>query len=131
MEIGGLKKQDFEVWVPFEDARVLIRYVSREELQGIRKRATVASWNRQHQREEQFDGMKADILLGRAAVRDWKGFTMEGVDYPYSPENCDELMRGFTAFARFVNDVCVDLQALQEEEAKQKVKNSSRISGTE
>ncbi len=135
MEIGGLKKTDFEVWVPFgeeqDGARVLVRYVGRADVQELRKRAVVVSWDRQHQRQERLDGIKWDVLLGRAAVRDWKGFTMEGADYPYSPENCDELMRGFTAFARFVNDVCVDLQALQEEEAKQQAKNSSRISGTE
>ena len=135
MEIGGLKKQDFEVWVPFcEDgdlARVLVRFVSREELQEIRKKAITTSWDRQHQKEERLDGLKADILLGRAAVRGWEGFTMEGADYPYSPENCDELMKGWSEFARFVNSVCVDLVALQEEEAKQRAKNSSGTSGTE
>ncbi|MDA8087422.1 MAG: hypothetical protein M0Z75_12045 [Nitrospiraceae bacterium] len=135
MEIGGLKKQDFEVWVPFgaegDPAEVLVRYVSRAELQDIRKKATVTSWDRQHQKEERLDAVKADVLLGRAAVRDWKGFTMEGREYPYSPENCDELMRGWTQFARFVNEICVDLQALQEEDERRKIKNSSRISGTE
>ncbi len=133
MEIGGLKKQDFEVWVPFgeegDPARVLVRFVSRAELQDIRRKATVTSWNRQHQKEEQFDGLKADVLLGRAAVRGWEGFTMEGADYPYSPENCDEIMKGWGEFARFVNNVCVDLQALHDEEAKQKAKNSSGTSG--
>ena len=141
MEIGGLRRQDFEVWVPFgEEAgdgpdkngtRVLVRFISRAEIQEIRKKASVISLNRQHQKEERFDALKADILLGRSAVRGWAGFTMEGADYPYSPDNCDELMKGWSEFARFVNSVCVDLQALHEEEAKQKTKNSWRTSGTE
>ncbi len=133
MEIGGLKRNDFEVWVPFADdgAQVLVRYVCREELQVVRRKALIVSWDRQHQKEERLDAIRADVLLGRAAVRDWEGFTMEGQEYPYSPENCDELMKGWTEFARFVNNICIDLQALQEEEAKQKAKNSSRISGTD
>ncbi len=133
MEIGGLKKQDFQVWVPFgeDGSKVLVRYVSRAELQEIRKKATVASWDRHHQKEDRVDGIKADVLLGRAAVRDWKGFTMESAEYNYSPENCDELMRGWSEFARFVNSICVDLQGLQEEDTKQQIKNSSSTSGTE
>ncbi len=135
MEIGGLKRNDFEVWMPFgeegDPATVLVRFVSRAEIQEIRKKATVTSYTRQHQREEQFDGLKADVLLGRAAVGGWEGFTMEDQDYPYSPENCDFLMKEWPEFARFVNNVCVDLQALQDEEAKQTAKNSSRTSGSD
>ena len=132
MEIGGLKRQDFVVWVPFgSDASVLVRYVSRAELLEIRRKAAVVSWDGRHQKTEQFDAIKADVFLGRAAVRGWQGFTVEETEYPYSPENCDELMKGWTEFARFVNSVCVDLQAMQEEEGKQKIKNSSGTSGTE
>jgi hypothetical protein len=130
MEIGGLQREDFQVWVPFgDDAEVLIQYVPREVLQQIRRKATRITWDRKHQKEEQFDPIKADELLGRNAVKDWKGLTMNGEPYPYSPENCDFLMRKWVEFARFVNEVCVDLEALVEEERRQKVKNSVTSSG--
>lgn len=137
MEIGGLKKKDFQVWVPFgvqdekNGAQVLIRYLTREDLQEITRKATVVAWDRRNPRESHLDATQADILIGRAAVKGWKGFTHDGNDYPYSPENCDELMKGWMEFAQFVNDVAIDLQRLQEVEAKQTVKNSSRTSGSE
>ena len=130
MEIGGLKK-DFEVWIPFQDARVRIRHMRREDVREMTRTATVLEFDLNHQKQERFDGLKFDVLLGRAAVRGWEGFTVDGKDYPYSPEHCEELMRGWALFARFVNEVCTDLQALQAEEEKEKAKNSSRISGTE
>ncbi len=133
MEIGGLKRNDFQVWVPFgnDGAQVLVRYVGREELQDIARKATVRSWDCHHQPQERLDVLKGDVLTGRAAVRDWKGFTLEGQEFPYSSENCDTLMKSWPQFSRFINDICIDLQALNEEEERQKAKNSLRTSGSE
>jgi hypothetical protein len=132
MDIGALKRDDFEVWVPFmEDAQVLMGYVSLEKLDEIEKAATVRTWNRKHQMEERVDRMKANRLIGRAAVRDWKGITDEGKEYPYSQESCDFLMTHWAEFSQFVNNTCNDLQRLKEEERKAAVGNSSLTSGEE
>lgn len=78
MDISALKKDALQVWVPFsEDTEVLIQYISREELQKIYTKAKRITY-KNHQKAEEFDSVEADKLLGRAAVKDWKGFTMDG-----------------------------------------------------
>jgi hypothetical protein len=129
VEIGELQER-FEVWVPFqEDAAVLIKYVPLEELRTINKKVTSRGWDRKHRPEETTDTAEANRLLGRAAVKDWKGFTMKGAEYPYSPEHCDFLMTNWLEFSKFVNDVSIDLRALQEAEAEARAKNSGPTSG--
>jgi hypothetical protein len=132
VEIGALKRDDFEVWVPFgDDAEVLIRHVPLDGLQEVNKSSTVREWDRQHQPVERMDAVKRNRLLGRAAVRDWKGLTVEGEEFPYSPENLDFLMTRWSDFARFVGDACTDLQALAREERRRLEKNSVLTSGQE
>ena len=130
MEIGALKQKDFQIWVPcMDDAEVLIRYIGIEELRGIMKATSRRDWDRKHQPIEAVDTAAANRLLGRAAVRGWTGITMDGDDYPYTPENCDFLMSKWLEFSRFVNDICIDLQSLMEAEREAKTKNSSLTSG--
>ena len=74
--------------------------------------------------EHTLDYLQADILLGRASVRGWKGFTANGEPFPYSGENRDFLMRKSVEFARFVNSACMDMQRLAGQERAQKRKNS-------
>ncbi len=120
---GGL-----EAWIPFGEDEVLIRYISRDELKEIAKKAKKVSFVN-HQKVEEFDDIKADMLLGRAVVRDWKGFTMKGEPFPCTPENIDFLMRKWNAFARFVNEASVDLSLFMQEEKDKSAKNSSLTSG--
>jgi hypothetical protein len=130
MDIGALKRDDFEVWVRFaDDAEVLIRYLSPEDLREIAKKATRISWDRKHRKVDEVDVMESNRLLGRTAVRNWKGITMEGKEFAYTPGNCDFLMQRWHEFSKFVGDACVDLQTLMEEERQQMEKNSSPTSG--
>ncbi len=131
MEIGALKRDDFEVWVRFMDAEVLVRYVSLEELQRIGKKATRREWDGKHRPLETMDALEANRLLGRAAVRGWKGLTVDGAEFPFSPENRDLLMTRWSDFAKFVGDACTDLQALAGEERRRLEKNSVLTSGQE
>jgi len=124
LDISALLKDPFEVWVPFLDGRVLIRYVSREELHRLDKEATEFSWERGLPIRKERDPAKADLLLGRIAVRGWHGFTLEGITFPYTIENCDFLMARWVEFARFVNETCVDLLALADAEKGEAEKNS-------
>lgn len=131
MDFESLKKsQDtgLEVWVPFGEDEVLIKYISRDELKEIARRAKKTSFIN-HQKVEEFDDVRADILLGRAAVKDWKGFTMAGETFPCTPENIDFLMTKWNSFAKFVNDTCVDLEFLVQQEKDKTIKNSSLTSG--
>jgi len=124
MELQGLKKEDFEAWVPFgDDGKVLIRYVSREELKQIGKKAKNVTY-RNHQKVEELDDMKADILLGRMTVRDWQGFTMNGDPFPCTPENIDFVMTKWSAFGRFINDICSDFDELVRAEKDATIKKS-------
>ena len=119
MDISKLTNNDpVQVWVPFgEDTEVLIQYVSREELRAIYRKSKETAFVK-HQKVETVNDGKADILLGRAAVKGWRprpgksGFTAKGEEFPYTPENCDLLMTRWTDFALFVNDICTDLNAL-------------------
>lgn len=135
MDIGALKTEDFQVWVPFMDAEVLIRYVPLEELRDIGRKASRATWEGArtpaNRPVETLDPSLANKLLGRAAVRGWSGITMNGEEFPYSPENCDFLMARWLDFSRFVNEACLDLRALQEEERKRLGKHSGLTSGQE
>lgn len=124
MDITCLLRDRFEVWVPFLDGRVLVRYVSREELLRLDKEATELTWDRAGRIGRDRDPIRADILLGRAAVRGWEGFTADGLPYPYTEENCDFLMGRWVEFARFVNETCVDLQVLVDAGKGEAEKNS-------
>jgi len=96
-----------------DDAELMIRFLSQEELQQIREKASKIVRDGKHGPRMAFDSIEGDVLLGRAAVRGWKGLTMNGEEFPYSPENCDLLMRKWTEFARFVFGICLDLRKFQ------------------
>lgn len=125
MDINVLKKATFEAWVPFgDDAEVLIAHVGRDELQKIAKTAVKIIY-KNHQKTEESDPAEADRQLGRRAVRNWQkssdgeGFTDNGQPFIYTPENCDLLMAKWNAFARFVNDSCVDIDLLVKHQREQ------------
>ena len=129
MELEGLTKDSFEAWVPFgEDGKVLSRYISREDLKQIGKKAKTVSY-KNHQKVEELDDVKADILLGRACVRDWEGFTMSGQPFPCTPENIDFVMTKWSAFGRFINEICADFDELVRAERDAAIKNSAVTSG--
>ncbi len=124
MDISALAQDDYTVEVPFmEDAFVTLRYVSREELLAVYRKARTVFIDQDRRKAEEYDPIQADVILGRAAVRGWRGITMEGRDYPYSPENCDFLMRKWHMFAKFVSGKCADIQALVRRERDETVKN--------
>jgi hypothetical protein len=124
MDISALKNEDFEVWMPFMDAEVALRYLDIEELRKVQKQATKISWDRKGAKEEDLDSSELSRLLGRAAVRGWRGITMEGQPYAYTPEHCDFLMSRWLEFATFVADAALDLGKLVEAQERGKEKNS-------
>ena len=127
MEIGALRQEEFSVWVPFRDASVLIAYVGLDELREINASATKVSWHAVSAGSTKsggFDPKEANRLLGRSAVKDWRGFTMQAEDFPYSAENCDFLMARWAEFAKFIGEAALDLQRLAEAQERGIEKNS-------
>ena len=136
MDVNALtQSQPLQAWVPFDDeSEILIAYVPRDELQNIFKRATKIVY-KNHKQIEEYDRTEGDRLLGRRAVKDWRplegnrGFTNDGQPFPCTPENIETLMTKWSAFAVFVNDACVNLEALAEIRKKDAIKNSLLTSG--
>jgi len=104
----------FSVWVPFVDGcRVKINYVPRGILREVAKKATIASFDpKTHQKSEEVDKLKWDEGLGEVAVDDWEGFKNGDEGFPCTPANIKTLMANWSVFAKFVGDLCVDLEAL-------------------
>ena len=121
--VGGDK---LSVWVPFIDGcEVKINYVSRGELREIAKRATKTSFDpKSHQKIEEIDWDKRDQELGLLAVDDWKGFVNGDQPFSCTQENIKAMMANWSIFAKFVGDICVDLEALIETEKEAARKNS-------
>jgi hypothetical protein len=124
MDLSVLKQIDRRYWVLWgDDAEVCLRHITREELREIFKKATVTRFVN-HQKVEEFDPAKADCLLGRAAIVDWKGFTDGGEDAPCTPEAIDLVMTRHNTFAKFINDTVIDLDYLVGQERDATAKNS-------
>ncbi|MEJ2192650.1 MAG: hypothetical protein P8Y39_09970 [Nitrospirota bacterium] len=112
-----------------QDAQVLLRYVPLEELEKLTREATEVHWDRRNRKVEKLNAREAARLLGRRAVRGWRGITLEGEAYPYSPEHCDFLMTRWLEFTKFVGEASLDLRGLVEAEAAERRKNSALTSG--
>ena len=126
-----MTNNDLTCWVPFgKDGRVLIRYVAREELRNIEKKAT-ERFLFEGQVVTEVDEIKKNVLVGRAAVKGWEALTVKHEDFPYSPENCEMLMRRSYDFSDLVNIACVNVRAFIEKREEQgKKKSKSGSSGT-
>lgn len=131
MDITALENDDYTVWVRFLDAEVLMRHVPATELMGIRQRSQRRTWDITSggQPEAASDAAEAARLLGRAAVRGWRGLKMRGEAFDYTPERCDFLMSRWAEFGRFVGEAATSLVRLVAEQGRAEGKNSSLTSG--
>ncbi len=137
MDVSALDDEGLEVWVTFLDAEVLMRYVGLDEVRRIRQHATLRRWpysevegQRQGKPETCMDLAEASRLLGRAAVRGWKGLTLKDEDFPYSAENADLLMARWGEFARMVGEVSLDLMKFMERSMHESMEQSKKKSLT-
>lgn len=104
-----------EVRIKFNEAEVIIRPLSPEQIGELIKKATIRRMDDEGLIHESLDAHEAARLIGQEAVRGWRGFvTKAGEDYPYSPAACDGLMTGWPEFAAFVSS---SLARLAEAEA--------------
>jgi hypothetical protein len=139
-------KTKLEAWVPFEDDfEIKVAHLSREELNKIRNSATRTSFNpKTRQKEETVD---SDIFIKefvKAAVLDWKGFTLEkamsllpievpsdvdlNAEVEYSQENALELAKNSPVFDGWLNDVVFDLEGFRARGTGQVPVNPGQVS---
>lgn len=117
MELGKFASDDFVVQVPYGDppdqAVISIRYLARDRFSEVVQKATKITYHpKTHQREEKSDYAEASRLIGEAAVVGWTGISVEGQEFPFTPDNRDLLMRRHHGFSKLIMDVCTDLDAL-------------------
>ena len=133
MKLNVLRGDDFTVWVPFDDdgAEVELRHIPPDELEQIRKKATVRKivpTGKGYM--EVRDAALENELLGEAGVRNWRGFVdPDDKEFPFTPENCALLMRKYGEFAMFVGLTCLDIAQLMRHHKEEQEKNSERTSG--
>ncbi len=123
MQLDDIRQPERLFWAKYDDEiEVQVKYITREALRDIYAEATKTSFAN-HQKQEEFDPIKADLLLGRATIRAWKGINDGDSPAPCTPENIDLLMRRHNTFAKFINAICVDLDLLLAKEREQAKKN--------
>lgn len=110
MEVGKLESiEENHRWINWIDGgKVLMAFVTRKTMNKILKITTKRTFKRGVPIEE-VDNTEANRLLGRAAVRNWKGLTSDHEDYPFTEENLDELMEKHPEFSDFVNEKCIEI----------------------
>ena len=119
-----------EAWVPFEGFdgfEVKLAYLSREELSKIRNSVARTSFNpKTRQKEETVDSELFMKEFVKAAVLDWKGFTLDMAtkilplevpadvdlagEIEFSQENALDLAKNSPVFDGWLNDVIFDLE---------------------
>lgn len=123
MEIGDIKNE-LTCWVRFgDDAYVLLRYITRDELNKIRRKATKRELIK-GQMFEDTDIVDFSLRLGRIAVLDWRNLTMKNELFEYNSENRDLLMKRCYEFNDFVQEKCIEITNFieaKEEESKKKL----------
>ena len=116
MDIGLLKQDVIRVWFKFkDDIEVLIEYLTPEAGEEIAKGCKKKTWIK-HQPVEIVDQKKLGRALAAAAVKDWRGMTMDGESFSFSPENLDFLLRKWADFVNFVDSTCTELEQFQQDE---------------
>jgi hypothetical protein len=130
MKLTQYLKTRMEAWVPFEGFdgfEVKLAYLSREELSKIRNSVARTSFNpKTRQKEETVDSELFMKEFVKAAVLDWKGFTLDMAtkilplevpadvdlagEIEFSQENALDLAKNSPVFDGWLNDVIFDLE---------------------
>lgn len=119
----GIFDDERKRWIQFdEDTEVLLRFIGREELKGLQRKA---------EKTAALASLDArDILatrLGRASVLGWRkmddhehpGLVVDGEPLRFSQENVDMLMSRSTEFVRFVDTHSVNSRLFLEQEKEE------------
>ena len=117
MDISLLMSEKIEIWVPVEDARVRIRYMSTTDRAEARSRLMVITDD-----GPRIDISRIDIETCVSAVIGWDGFTVNGEPLEFNETNLRKLAR-WAKFAEAVNGACFRLDAFKVEEIEEEKKS--------
>jgi hypothetical protein len=128
MDLKSLIVDTKAVWVDFPGLsgfKVEVVNLSRKELTGLRKRCTSQKFDRKTRgMNESLDEEKFVSEFARAAVKGWKGLTLQHLEtlllintdgqdmtkeLPYTVENAELLISDSTEFDNWLNEVVFDL----------------------
>ena len=126
MEISALFEKPSDAWVEFQDAKILLAFLSVDDLEEIKKENTSRTYfsgKGESGFKETLEAEGAVLLLGARAVKDWKGITLKGEDCPFCPKKRDLFMTKWPEFTRFVADSCSDIAVFAEQEREADEKN--------
>ena len=122
MQIQGLNEERL-FWVDYDEVTaVLIKHITKGELRAIMKKSTEVKFVK-HEKKDEFDASKADVLLGQEVIKDWRGVKFGDDAAPCSPENIALVMTKINKFSDFINSTCTDLDVLMDLEKAAVVKN--------
>jgi hypothetical protein len=118
MELGNFLSDDKVYRIPFgnpsEGGFVHLRFVARDKMNDLFRKSSSINYDPvSHVRKAEPDSKKFDRFTGECAVAGWEGLTVNGEEYPFTPENRDALMLRNTTFAKFVHDMSDDIIALE------------------
>lgn len=123
MQLHNLTDTSRTYSIPFNDTvTVQLRHISRDELLSISKQCRITRFVN-HQKVEEIDSVKGDCLLGRAVIKGWSGIKAGDEDALCTPDNIDLVMTRHNTFAKFINDICTDIDTLVQEEQEAERKN--------
>ncbi len=123
MNLNDLKNNDRLYWVDFNaTVSVQLRHVTKERLRQLMKQATTTRFVN-HKPSEEFDSTLGDVLLGKEAIKDWRGVSFGDDPAPCTPENIEIAMKGHNTFSDFINQVCGDIDNLIRLEKEASAKN--------
>lgn len=132
-KLTSMLKDKVEAWVEvdgFPGFEVKLAYMSRTEVEKIRKAATRNTFNkRTHLKEEEVDGELFVETLVKTSVLDWKGFTLKyasimlPLELPkdsdldaiveFSKDDVLSLVKNSPIFDQWLNDTVFDLDSFR------------------
>lgn len=131
MQLASMLKDKIEAWIEvsgYPGFEVHLTYLSRAEIEKIRKAATSTRFDRKtHQKVEEVDSNLFVSALVKGCIKNWRGFTLEycarmlPIDVPadtdpkttlveYSEENAYSLVKESPEFDTWLNEVIFDLE---------------------
>ena len=92
-------------------ATITLRFQDPEDMRTLRRKSNALAWDNEKKQFDSFEDKKQfDILLADAAILDFTGMVVEGVEIPYSKENARTLMLHSLVFGTIVQSRVFNFQ---------------------
>lgn len=140
MELNNLiTDKDLEtegVWIEFDlvegDARILIARQGNDKYHN-RLQELLKPLKAKVRKNKMTDAEWEDVLTkaySTTIILNWEGFTRNGKEFPYTPENAEQLLRESRDFFKWVSKQADDRENYLRKQTEQAEKNSGKPSAT-